>query len=690
MKLFFTILYLSAFIFCFGQTKHALILAVGNYPEIYGNNSWKKINSLNDLEKILPMLDKQIFLESNQVVLKEEQVTVENIDQAFDNLIKKVEKGDIIYFHFSGHGQQIQDIDSDEADGYDEALVCFDAPQVFYNDYKFEKHYSDDRLKTKVDAIRKKIGAQGQVILVIDACHSGTITRGNNTIFRGSSIKCQSPNYKPKGSEELGAFGTDFEYEEASIGQLFAFSGCRANQKNKEYTIRTEKGEKNYGSLSYFLVEGISKLKENASYDNLLSYINRSMVVQFNNDQQPELEASNKKQLIFRGDFVFQENYYEIKGDIEDVFEIKAGQLNNIHAGDTLGIYELTATDPNSSKQLGKAVVLNEIGPSSCWVKKISFDNSLPTNGIHYRLFKTFENNAIAPLKLTIDVRSKKKELKEAISKVLQNIEYVESGCQYMIKEETEGNNKGKFIIIIGSDGNTSFKGMDYMSLSSDEEMNQFVKHISDAYRIDFFRKMDEFSDKGVKFKLTVQEVDSNFNALGEKFNDLTQCEINKYYRFTVVNSGYKKCYFYILNIESNYKIKHMINFQNDPQKNHFELNPSENSSLVIQFSDPGLDQYLFLASSSVLDLNPIIELGKPIPPKRNSNETSKLLEGFLNSSCTGAKTRSSGNNMGISLINMCVMVEQNNFPEVKTVTKNLELENVTKPKKKKKGRKKN
>jgi hypothetical protein len=45
---------------------------------------------------------------------------------------------------------------------------------------------------------------------------------------------------------------------------------------------------------------------------------------------------------------------------------------------------------------------------------------------------------------------------------------------------------------------------------------------------------------------------------------------------------------------------------------------------------------------------------------------------------------------MGISLINMCVMVEQNNFPEVQTVTKNLELENVTKPKKKKKGRKKN
>ena len=41
-----------------------------------------------------------------------------------------------------------------------------------------DKHFRDDLLGQKLVQLRTKLGEKGNLLVIIDACHSGTMTRG--------------------------------------------------------------------------------------------------------------------------------------------------------------------------------------------------------------------------------------------------------------------------------------------------------------------------------------------------------------------------------------------------------------------------------------------------------------------------------------------------------------------------------
>lgn len=91
-----------------------------------------------------------------------------------------------MYVHYSGHGQQMTDVHNDEKDGLDECWIPYDAFRKVSATYHGEKHLTDDELNVYLNAIRHKIGAKGKLLVVIDACHSGDGTRGDNDeVVRG-------------------------------------------------------------------------------------------------------------------------------------------------------------------------------------------------------------------------------------------------------------------------------------------------------------------------------------------------------------------------------------------------------------------------------------------------------------------------------------------------------------------------
>src|SRR3712207_4242514 len=105
------------------QKKIALIVAVGEYPS---NSRWKNLSSQNDVKYIRAALQKNRYDDKDIETLINSNATKKNILNALEQLANKVATGDIVVFHFSGHGQQIQDNNGDEADGYDEALIPYD------------------------------------------------------------------------------------------------------------------------------------------------------------------------------------------------------------------------------------------------------------------------------------------------------------------------------------------------------------------------------------------------------------------------------------------------------------------------------------------------------------------------------------------------------------------------------------
>lgn len=126
--------------------KIALVIGIGKYQP---GNGWKDIHGDNDVYLIRHALVNAGFSEENIYTLKNESATKAGILEAFKQLSDKVASGDIVVLHFSCHGQQITDTNGDEADGFDEALVPYDAPSDTKKNaaYTGDNHLTDDELQ---------------------------------------------------------------------------------------------------------------------------------------------------------------------------------------------------------------------------------------------------------------------------------------------------------------------------------------------------------------------------------------------------------------------------------------------------------------------------------------------------------------------------------------------------------------
>jgi len=177
------------------QERRALVIGIGHYKD----PNWGRIHGDTDVDYVLKMLNVNKY--SDIQTLRNEEATKEAIVSAFKSIANKCNTGDKVYIHFSGHGQQITDTDGDEENGYDEAWIPYDAKPFFKKGvYEGEKHLIDDEVNNLLAGIKKKVGPSGRILVVIDACHSGTATRdpGDSTIARGYDQAFEIPGVKPK------------------------------------------------------------------------------------------------------------------------------------------------------------------------------------------------------------------------------------------------------------------------------------------------------------------------------------------------------------------------------------------------------------------------------------------------------------------------------------------------------------
>ena len=151
----------------------ALLIGIGTYatlPEKMFLEGPK--NDVPLIEKLLK--EKQGFAPESIRVLLDKDATRAAILASIDEwLVNGTQPGDRVYFYFSGHGLQVKDASGDEEDGLDEALSTFD---IAAGDGDWTNVILDD----EIDAMLAKLKDRA-VSIVIDACHSGTISRSLST-----------------------------------------------------------------------------------------------------------------------------------------------------------------------------------------------------------------------------------------------------------------------------------------------------------------------------------------------------------------------------------------------------------------------------------------------------------------------------------------------------------------------------
>ncbi len=181
----------------------ALLIGVGDY-----SRPIEALRGVKDDVRIIKeaLVTQGVFAAHEIRTLVDEAATKARITDSFQEwLIKGTRPGDTVLFYFSGHGTQVCDENGDEADGKDEAVLCWDSkllkPKV-RRFFRGREGYCYERAGAQNLLIHHELHEfltklQGRdVIFISDSCHSGTVYKNVDPSFVQYKAIDQPHGYK--------------------------------------------------------------------------------------------------------------------------------------------------------------------------------------------------------------------------------------------------------------------------------------------------------------------------------------------------------------------------------------------------------------------------------------------------------------------------------------------------------------
>lgn len=203
----------------------ALLIGVGQYENPRANLDGIDLD-VNVMRGVAQQLG---FSGSATKILMDREATQANVERTMQSwLIDGVGRDDRVFIYYSGHGTQVPDVGGDEADGSDEALVL--------HDFKVTNGRPSGLLvDDRFDELLRRIPSRN-ILLVVDACHSGTgyeSFNGEMTGAEGGQTKFLS--YPGMPYESSRGFAVDPKEARPGLVALMA-------AKDSEYAIATNRG----------------------------------------------------------------------------------------------------------------------------------------------------------------------------------------------------------------------------------------------------------------------------------------------------------------------------------------------------------------------------------------------------------------------------------------------------------------
>lgn len=240
-------------------TEHALLVGIGKYDRM--KTGWGRVHGDDDVALIEPLLRKRGF--TDIMTLANGRATKAAIVSELKSLAARVEHGDKVYFHFSGHGQPIRDDNHDEPDQkiYDESIIPYDACRdhlKMEGRYVGQNHLIDDELCPLLDAIKRRLGSEGELFVAVDACYSRGIQKDEMTemdpdllrYVRGTNHAFTPPGHK----SYVRRVPKPKRFTKGA--RMTVVTACQADERNFEYKASSNRM---YGSLSYYIYTLLKK-----------------------------------------------------------------------------------------------------------------------------------------------------------------------------------------------------------------------------------------------------------------------------------------------------------------------------------------------------------------------------------------------------------------------------------------------
>ncbi|OAD74147.1 hypothetical protein PHYBLDRAFT_124411 [Phycomyces blakesleeanus NRRL 1555(-)] len=227
--------------------------------------------------------------------------TNHNIRKAMGEMCRDSQLNDSFFFHFSGHGGNVDDTNGDEIDGKDETICpC---------DYSYEGEIIDDDM---YDLMVRPLCEGARLTAVFDSCHSGTALdlpyvyspEGNikskslvrqagegllgiSTTHKGGAMSLIS-SFMGLGQEMIKTRQIEAHQRElnTSPATVIMFSGCDDHEYSRVATVSNE----SIGAVSYAFIRALTE-KPDQTYLELLKNVRKMTVLKY--DQTPQLSTSH-------------------------------------------------------------------------------------------------------------------------------------------------------------------------------------------------------------------------------------------------------------------------------------------------------------------------------------------------------------------------------------------------------------
>jgi len=271
--------------------KFALLVGINKYSN--GTNPLR--GCVNDVLLQKELLTHRFGFNPNDIkILTDQQATRQGILAAFEqHLINQAKPGDVVVFHYSGHGSQVVDPDKDNPDGLNSTLVPIDSG------YNSSGGVVEDIMGHTLFLLMYALKTDN-VTVVLDSCNSGGAKRGNFLVRTRD------------GGEKFQASPQEFAYQQQWLKRLnlspqefiklrrqgVAKGVVIASAKRDQYAADVPFNDFHAGAFTYLFTQYLWQQTANQSVKRILVDVNRSTKILSRTNgifQDPELELNSKE-----------------------------------------------------------------------------------------------------------------------------------------------------------------------------------------------------------------------------------------------------------------------------------------------------------------------------------------------------------------------------------------------------------